>query len=70
MRIFSFIINVTDWIKEKVEDALDQIKYKLSNKKYDVTDHIDADAKLEEFRMAINGEIEFVEKMYGSDKNE
>ncbi len=68
MGLLSFIRdaveNVADWVTEKVEDAVDWVKDKLSARRYDednVEDHVDVDAVLADFRVAIRESVETAE---------
>ena len=65
MGFFSFLRDVKDWIVEKVEDAIDWVKDKLSTKEYDdddVEDQVDVDAVLAEFRESIQDDMDKTEK--------
>ena len=70
MGLRSFFRSVGSWVKEKVENAVDWVKDKLSRKRYDesdVADHVDVDAVLAEFRKSINDDIVEAEKKCMSD---
>lgn len=70
MGLRSFFRSVGNWVKEKVENAVDWVRDKLSRKRYDesdVADHVDVDAVLAEFRKSINDDIVEAEKKCMSD---
>ena len=57
--------NVVDFAKEKVEQAVEWVKDKLGNSSYDsssVSDQIDVDKVLSEFRESIQGDIDLKEE--------
>lgn len=65
MGLFSWIAekvsDTIDWVKDKIDD----LKYKLSKKKYDdndIEDQVDVDAALADFRSSIKSNIEQMEK--------
>ncbi|PLT82079.1 hypothetical protein [Mediterraneibacter gnavus] len=65
MGLRSFFRSVGNWVKEKVGNAVDWVRDKLSGKRYDesdVADHVDVDAVLAEFRKSINDDIVEAEK--------
>lgn len=65
MGLISFLKNVGNRVKEKIEDAVWWVQSKLSKKKYDeddLEDHVDVDAVLAEFRSKIKGDVADVEK--------
>lgn len=69
MRLFDWFLDVAesvkDFVGEKIEDAVDWVKDKLSRKKYDeddVEDHVDVDAVLAEFRETIQDTVNETEE--------
>lgn len=65
MGLFSFIGEVFSYAKDKVVDAVDRLKDRLSRKKYNeesVEDHIDVDAILADLRASIQDDVGKAEK--------